>query len=186
MSTKYELFIDGKWTTEGNQEYFPAINPYKREEWASIPQASDAQVAAAIAAARRAFDTNWSKTSGLERARLLVVAIGDPMTARLAVERARAINPRLTVIARARGRAELGPMRALGVTRVADPEIEAALELTRAALARMGVSGPEQVAITLGIRRRVYGDLGGEVNRSSAEPQPSPSDSSTGDPGGGR
>ena len=126
------------------------------------------------------------RRAGLERARLLVVAIGDPMTARLAVERARAINPRLTVIARARGRAELEPMRALGVTRVADPEIEAALELTRAALGRMGVSGPEQVAITLGIRRRVYGDLAGEVNRASAEPQPSPSDGSTGDPGGGR
>jgi len=126
------------------------------------------------------------RRAGLERARLLVVAIGDPMTARLAVERARAINPRLTVIARARGRAELGPMRALGVTRVADPEIEAALELTRAALARMGVSGPEQVAITLGIRRRVYGDLAGEVNRGAADPQPSPQDGSTGDPGGGR
>ena len=42
--------------------------------------------------------------AGLERARLLVVAIGDPMSAQLAVERARALNPRLTVVARARGR----------------------------------------------------------------------------------
>jgi aldehyde dehydrogenase (NAD+) len=71
MKTRYELFIDGKWTTEINQEYFAAINPYKREEWATIPQASPTQVEAAIAAARRAFDGTWDKTSGLERARLL-------------------------------------------------------------------------------------------------------------------
>ena len=127
------------------------------------------------------------RRAGLERARLLVVAIGDPMTARLAVERARAINPQLTMIARARGRAEVGPMRALGVTRVADPEIEAALELTRASLARMGVSGPEQTAVTLGIRRRVYGDLGGVAARDSAEPLPrssvGPADGSAGQGG---
>lgn len=96
--------------------------------------------------------------AGLERARLLVVAVGDPMTARLAVERAREINPRLTIVARARGRTEVEPLRALGASRLADPDIEAALELARASLARMGVSGPEQAAITRGIRRRIYGE----------------------------
>jgi CPA2 family monovalent cation:H+ antiporter-2 len=98
--------------------------------------------------------------AGLDHARLLVVAIGDPMSARLAVERAGAINPRLTIVARARGRAEIGALRSLGVARLADPEVEAALELARAALARMGVSGPEQVAIANGLRRRAYGDRG--------------------------
>ena len=43
------------------------------------------------------------------------IAIGDAITARLAVERARAINPRLTIISRARGRTEAavapGPRR---------------------------------------------------------------------------
>ncbi len=97
--------------------------------------------------------------AGLEKARLLVVAIGDPLSARLAVERARALNPRLTIVARARGRKEVASMRGLGVARLADPEVEAALELARAALARMGVSGPEQTAITTGLRRRTYGDL---------------------------
>jgi acyl-CoA reductase-like NAD-dependent aldehyde dehydrogenase len=71
MIPTYELFIDGQWTTDRNQEQFPTINPYTQEEWATIPQASDAQVQAAIAAARRAFDSTWSRTSGLERARLL-------------------------------------------------------------------------------------------------------------------
>lgn len=95
---------------------------------------------------------------GLDRARLLIVAIGDPLAARLAVERALAINPRLTVASRARGRREIEPLLRVGVARVADPEVEAALELARAALHRMGVSGPEQTAVLLGLRRRVYGE----------------------------
>lgn len=68
---KYELFINGKWVKDNNQEYFPAINPYTQEVWAEIPQASDAQVAQAIDCARAAFDGVWSKTAGVERARLL-------------------------------------------------------------------------------------------------------------------
>ena len=68
---KYELFINGEWVKDSNQEYFPATNPYTQEVWAEIPQASDAQVAQAIDCARAAFDGVWSKTSGLERARLL-------------------------------------------------------------------------------------------------------------------
>jgi hypothetical protein len=61
-------------------------------------------------------------------------------------------------------------MRRLGVARLADPDVEAALELARAALARMGVSGPEQAAITTGLRRRAYGglaDAGDPLGRGS-------------------
>ena len=71
MKTDYKLYIDGQWVSDANQECFPTINPYTSEPWALIPQATNAQVAAAIAAARRAFDHHWSKTSGLERQRLL-------------------------------------------------------------------------------------------------------------------
>ena len=105
---------------------------------------------------------------GLGRARMLVVAVGDPLSARLAVERARAINPRLTIVSRARGHREIEPLFAAGVSRVADPEVEAALELARAALHRMGVSGPEQSAVLLGLRRRVYGEA------QPAQPVPPP------------
>lgn len=69
--THYKLFINGQWVEEPGQERFPAINPYTREEWASLAQASDQQVANAIAAARTAFETHWSRTSGAERARLM-------------------------------------------------------------------------------------------------------------------
>jgi CPA2 family monovalent cation:H+ antiporter-2 len=94
---------------------------------------------------------------GLGRARVLVVAMGDPLTARLATERALRINPKLTVAVRARGRHEIDELRAAGAGRLADPEAEAAFELARHALQRMGVSGPELTGIVTGLRRDVYG-----------------------------
>ena len=95
--------------------------------------------------------------AGLGRARVLVVALADPLTARLATERALRINPRLTIAVRARGRREVDALRAVGAGRLADPEAEAAFELTRHALQRMGVSGPELTGIVTGLRRDVYG-----------------------------
>jgi CPA2 family monovalent cation:H+ antiporter-2 len=112
--------------------------------------------------------------AGLDKARLFVVAIGDPMSATLAVERARALNPRLTIVARARGTNEIASMRGLGVARLADPEVEAALELARATLARMGISGPEQTAITTGLRRRAYGELADAGSSMVREAAPVP------------
>ena len=95
--------------------------------------------------------------AGLERARVLIVAIGDPLTARLATERALRINPRLAIAARARGRVEIDRLLEGGAGRIADPEAEAAFELARHALQRMGVSGPELNGIVVGLRRDVYG-----------------------------
>jgi aldehyde dehydrogenase (NAD+) len=71
MAATYDLFINNERVKASNQERFPAINPYTREEWASISQASAEQVADAIAAARHAYETVWSKTSGYERSKLL-------------------------------------------------------------------------------------------------------------------
>ena len=71
MLHQYDLYIDGKFVRHDAQEQFPSINPYTGDEWASIPQASEEQVASAIAAARTAFDGGWMQTSGTERARLL-------------------------------------------------------------------------------------------------------------------
>jgi len=97
------------------------------------------------------------KQAGLARARVLVVAIGDPLTARLATERALRLNPRLTIAVRARGLREIDALRRLGAGRITDPEAEAAFELARHALHRMGVSGSELTGIVSGLRRDVYG-----------------------------
>jgi CPA2 family monovalent cation:H+ antiporter-2 len=94
---------------------------------------------------------------GLAEARLLVVAVADPLAARLAAERALAIVPSLAIAGRARGARDRATLRQVGVRRVADPEVEAGVELARHALQRMGVSGPELAAIASGLRRSQYG-----------------------------
>lgn len=94
---------------------------------------------------------------GLDRARVLVVAIADPLTVRLVAERALRLSPRLTVAARTRGQREIEALRRVGVARLSDPEAEAAFELARHALQRMGVSGPELTGILSGLRRDTYG-----------------------------
>ena len=93
----------------------------------------------------------------LDRAPVLVITIGDHLTARLATERAKRLSPRLTIAARARGRHEITELLGMGARRVADPEAEAAFELGRTALQRMGVSSAELNAIVVGLRRDAYG-----------------------------
>ena len=66
---KYDLFINNE--AVSGAENFASINPYTGEAWAQVPQASTAQVADAIAAARHAFNTNWRKTTGKTRGQLL-------------------------------------------------------------------------------------------------------------------
>src|SRR6056297_158680 len=71
MAKTYDLFVNNERLRSANQEYFPAINPYTLDEWASIPQASAEQVADAIAAARHAYDVAWGRTTGYERSKLM-------------------------------------------------------------------------------------------------------------------
>ena len=94
--------------------------------------------------------------AGLDRAVVLVIAIGDPLTAHLVAERARHLSPGLMIASRARGTRQARDLRGAGVNRLADPENEAAIELARHALQRMGVSGGELTAITTGLRREAY------------------------------
>ncbi|TCT03551.1 aldehyde dehydrogenase [Aquabacter spiritensis] len=68
----YQLYIDGRWVTPEAGETFPTYNPYNRQPWALIAQAGPSDVAAAVAAARRCFETTWRHVSGLERGRLLL------------------------------------------------------------------------------------------------------------------
>jgi len=72
MTATYDLFINNERVRSASQERFDAVNPYTREVWASVPQASDEQVADAIAAARRAYDKVWRRTTGYERSRMLL------------------------------------------------------------------------------------------------------------------
>ncbi|WP_188772774.1 aldehyde dehydrogenase family protein, partial [Novosphingobium endophyticum] len=71
MTQAYKLFIDGQWRDASDGATIPAINPYNQEVHGHIPIATADDVDAAVMAARRAYDTVWSKTSPGERARLL-------------------------------------------------------------------------------------------------------------------
>lgn len=71
MTEQYQLYIDGRWRNSASAATMPATNPFNRETWATIPVATEADVEEALAAARRAFDSNWQHTSAGQRAGLL-------------------------------------------------------------------------------------------------------------------
>ena len=79
----YGLFIDGEFRDPVLGGYFVTVNPASEEPLANVAQASSEDVDLAVAAARRAYETAWKKTTGAERAKYLF------RIARLIQERAR-------------------------------------------------------------------------------------------------
>jgi betaine-aldehyde dehydrogenase len=66
------LFIDGEWIAAGDGACSPVVNPSDGSVVTEVDIATDDQVQAAIAAARRAFDaTDWPRTPTGERSALL-------------------------------------------------------------------------------------------------------------------
>lgn len=91
----------------------------------------------------------------LGNARVLIVTLPDPFATRLLVERARAINPRIDVVARAALPSEAEKLYEAGVTEAVVPDDEVALELARHSLHRFGLSAPEALAAIQGYRARL-------------------------------
>lgn len=65
------MYIDGRRVAAEGGRTLPVLNPYTGEQFATIPDATAADVDRAIEAARTAFDSVWARTSGLRRAELL-------------------------------------------------------------------------------------------------------------------
>src|SRR3954454_5878489 len=66
------LYIDGQWVASADGACSPVVNPSNGTTVTEVDVATDSQVAAAIAAARRAFDTtDWPYRPATERAALL-------------------------------------------------------------------------------------------------------------------
>ncbi|WP_082491915.1 aldehyde dehydrogenase family protein [Leifsonia sp. Root4] len=82
LKSDYGLFIDGEFV-EGRGTPFQTISPATEKHIATIAHASEADVDLAVAAARRAYDTTWSRMSGSDRGKYLF------RIARLVQERAR-------------------------------------------------------------------------------------------------
>ena len=81
IASSYGLFIDGQFTegTGGRK----TVNPATEEVLAEVTEAGQAEVDAAVAAARRAYDEVWGPMRGAERAKYLY------RIARIVQERAR-------------------------------------------------------------------------------------------------
>ncbi|MBI3976899.1 MAG: cation:proton antiporter [Chloroflexi bacterium] len=79
----------------------------------------------------------------LKRARVLVIAVADPISTINAVNYARLVQPRLDIVVRASRHAELHLLRSLGANEVVEPEFEAGLEVIRHTLRRYGITGVE-------------------------------------------
>ncbi|WP_415913707.1 phenylacetaldehyde dehydrogenase StyD [Paraburkholderia sp. J63] len=68
-----QMFVDGRFSDSGNGRTFAVFNPATGAEIAQVPDAADADVDAAVAAARRAFEADtWRRLPPAERERLLL------------------------------------------------------------------------------------------------------------------
>jgi aldehyde dehydrogenase (NAD+) len=83
LKKKYDLFIDGKWVKPKSGKYFKSINPANEEVLAEVAYADADDVDLAVKAARKAYDTVWSKMLPSDRAKYIY------RIARLMQERAR-------------------------------------------------------------------------------------------------
>lgn len=91
--------------------------------------------------------------AGLKDAALLLIAMPDPMAARLALDHALRINPQLDVVARVHSDFELDFLRGRGASELVQPELEASIELTRHVLCRLGLSEDKVQEFTNNWRR---------------------------------
>jgi len=82
LRESYGLFIDGEFV-DGRGDGFATISPATEEHIAAISNANAADVDLAVAAARRAYETTWSRLSGSDRGKYLF------RIARLVQERSR-------------------------------------------------------------------------------------------------
>lgn len=83
IDEQYGLFIGGRFVAPQSGQYFDTISPSSEQKLASIAEAGDADVDAAVAAARSAYDNVWSTMPAADRGKYLY------RIARILQERAR-------------------------------------------------------------------------------------------------
>src|SRR5881398_318109 len=101
---------------------------------------------------------------GAERARMLVVAISDPAATRRMVRVARALNPRIHIIARTRYVVEMPELTRLGANVVIPEEFETSIEIFARVLAHYGVPRGDIERLVEEIRGSHYEMLRGDAS----------------------
>ncbi len=70
---RYRMYINGEWVESRRGAWFPVYDPSTEDIIAEVPDADDADVERAVAAARQAFDSGpWPATTAQERGRILL------------------------------------------------------------------------------------------------------------------
>jgi len=64
LKDKYDLFIDGEFSTPRTGVYFDTINPANAERITAVAEAGAEDVDDAVRAAKGAYENTWSKISG--------------------------------------------------------------------------------------------------------------------------
>ncbi|MEP7365780.1 MAG: cation:proton antiporter [Acidobacteriota bacterium] len=115
-------------------------------------------------ATHRGYPALWGDTTspeilraaGIEKAAVAVMAVPDQSTIRLCVERVKATNPRVAVVARAVREHHIAELKRLGVAATVQPEFEGGLEMVRQALLLYGRSDDSTRVLMTLIRRGLY------------------------------
>jgi aldehyde dehydrogenase (NAD+) len=69
---RLQMYIGGQWVAGSSGQTLDSLNPYTQKVWATVPDASEADVKSAVAAAREAFDNGpWRQTTPQQRAALM-------------------------------------------------------------------------------------------------------------------
>ncbi len=72
ITERLQMYIGGQWVDGTSGRSIDSLNPYTQQVWATVPDASEADVKAAIAAARKAFDDGpWRQTTPQQRAAMM-------------------------------------------------------------------------------------------------------------------
>jgi CPA2 family monovalent cation:H+ antiporter-2 len=95
--------------------------------------------------------------TGIENARMVILTVPDHGTIRLAANRARAMNPKIIVIARAVRDYNVPELRQAGVDRVVQPEFEGGVEIVRQALVAWDFDRDEAWRLIKILRAELYG-----------------------------
>jgi NAD-dependent aldehyde dehydrogenases len=64
IAPSYGLFIGGEFVEPASNEFFKTINPATEEVLSEVAEAGQADVDAAVQAARKAYNKTWSKMAG--------------------------------------------------------------------------------------------------------------------------
>ena len=100
------------------------------------------------------------RAAHVESARILVLTVPDLSTVHLSVDRARRLNPKLVVIARAAGSHHVVELGKLGVDAVVQAEFEAGVEMVRQVLVRYPADSEATSRLVSDARNEFYSGAG--------------------------